>query len=577
MKKLTVLLLLAIMLSLSVLFQSPLLAHASSSLPLAKFNTVQIAYTSGTPYEQAVDTSPLHNATMIDSGLYTSSPTGLVFSTTNYWSTNNFVGNYSIVNGCGDEDNMGSYSGNGSYYSGFFLCNSGLFAGGWTLIKSQSDNGSPFVRTNGVIFANNQAFNTTSGSTVYPCDYFLDLPRIIGDKAPGSTWVYVTLITDFATTPNAAPNCNAGQGVAFGASSDGANTYPIRTALIAPQISSYGFHPLAVTTNSTIYLTGTDSSACGSGGGQAVYKSTNHGSSWTSSCVAQQVTNLNIGPDSIAVYGTTTVYSVFRYIFYNNSISDSHFFVSRSTDAGRTWSTPIQIDGAPHVTQTLPFILESDGAAAVSANGRLDVAWQDMRNTQTNATRTDIYYVYSFDGVTFSNATRLTPNGPYNWCSQFGNSNNNSCYTGNDFFGLTESWNSGNYTVYLTFSRATNSVGGSYYIFLTTINVADFSISASPATLPIPHGSTKSSTITLTSLNGFSGTVTLSWSILPVVNHGPSPSLSPTSITLTSGGQGTSTLTVKTANNTPRQMYAVTVTASSGSITHTVTVSVTVS
>jgi hypothetical protein len=108
------------------------------------------------------------------------------------------------------------------------------------------------------------------------------------------------------------------------------------------------------------------------------------------------------------------------------------------------------------------------------------------------------------------------------------------------------------------------------------LNIRDFRISANPTSLSIPHGSAKSSTITLTSLNGFSGTVTLSPSISTMVNHGSSPSLSPTSVTVSSGGQGTSALTVSTANNTPRRQYTVTVTTTSGSMMHTVTVTVTV-
>ncbi len=104
----------------------------------------------------------------------------------------------------------------------------------------------------------------------------------------------------------------------------------------------------------------------------------------------------------------------------------------------------------------------------------------------------------------------------------------------------------------------------------------DFGISATPASLSIHIGSSGTSTITLTSLNGFAGTIGLSTSIacsgLCLVY--PTASLNPTSVTLTAGGTGVSTLTVATSVLTTPGTYTITITATSGSITHTVTVTV---
>src|SRR5438309_3044673 len=106
----------------------------------------------------------------------------------------------------------------------------------------------------------------------------------------------------------------------------------------------------------------------------------------------------------------------------------------------------------------------------------------------------------------------------------------------------------------------------------------DFGISATPASLSLHIGSSGTSTITLTSLNGFAGTIGLSTSIacsgLCLVY--PTASLNPTSVTLTAGGSGVSTLTVATSVLTTLGTYTITITATSGSITHTVTVTVTV-
>src|SRR5437660_1780729 len=104
----------------------------------------------------------------------------------------------------------------------------------------------------------------------------------------------------------------------------------------------------------------------------------------------------------------------------------------------------------------------------------------------------------------------------------------------------------------------------------------DFSISASPTSRHIVCGSVGSSGITLTSLNGLSGTASLSASISSsgLVLFWPTVSVSPSSVTLPSGGTATSTLTVSTSALTTPGTYTVTVTATIGSITHSVDVTV---
>ncbi|TLZ81258.1 MAG: fibronectin type III domain-containing protein, partial [Methanobacteriota archaeon] len=150
----------------------------------------------------------------------------------------------------------------------------------------------------------------------------------------------------------------------------------------------------------------------------------------------------------------------------------------------------------------------------------------------------------------------------------------------------------------LTYSDTSVTNGVTYYYQVSAVNAAgegprsneasatpsppppppDFSISATPASLSIQIGSSGTSTIALTSLNGFAGTIGLSTSIacsgLCLVY--PTASLNPTSVTLTSGSTGVSTLTVATSVLTTPGTYTITITATSGSITHTVTVTVTV-
>src|SRR2546426_9090832 len=101
----------------------------------------------------------------------------------------------------------------------------------------------------------------------------------------------------------------------------------------------------------------------------------------------------------------------------------------------------------------------------------------------------------------------------------------------------------------------------------------DFSLSASPTSLSVTAGSSSTSTITLTSLNNFAGTVTLSSTGSPA---GLSLSLNPSSVSLSSVGTGTTTLTVSTQSSTPAGSYTVTVTGSSGTLSHPTSVLVSV-
>jgi uncharacterized membrane protein len=106
-----------------------------------------------------------------------------------------------------------------------------------------------------------------------------------------------------------------------------------------------------------------------------------------------------------------------------------------------------------------------------------------------------------------------------------------------------------------------------------TVNVADFSITASPSQLSIPVGSSASSNITLTSLYGFTGTVNLSPSSSPA---GLSLSLSSNSVSISPGSAKTATLTIRTSATTLPGTYTITLKATSGSLTHTITIKVTV-
>jgi hypothetical protein len=97
---------------------------------------------------------------------------------------------------------------------------------------------------------------------------------------------------------------------------------------------------------------------------------------------------------------------------------------------------------------------------------------------------------------------------------------------------------------------------------LVTGSTADFSVSATPVTRTIAPGGSTSYTVNVSPLNGFNGTVSFNVSGLPT---GPTATFSPTTV---SGG-GATTLTVTSVSSTTPGSYSLIVTASSGSLNHT--------
>lgn len=91
---------------------------------------------------------------------------------------------------------------------------------------------------------------------------------------------------------------------------------------------------------------------------------------------------------------------------------------------------------------------------------------------------------------------------------------------------------------------------------------SDFSVSATPPSQTVVQGDSTTFTVSMTALNGFSGTASLSVSGLPA---GATGSFDPDSIT----GSGSSTLSISTSSSTPPGTYPLTITAQSGSLTHT--------
>src|SRR6266571_4048277 len=125
----------------------------------------------------------------------------------------------------------------------------------------------------------------------------------------------------------------------------------------------------------------------------------------------------------------------------------------------------------------------------------------------------------------------------------------------------------GNYNVTVTASTNSSFPLNSVIVHLI-VPPPDFSISSSPATVTINATSSGSARLTLTSLNSFAGTVGLT--LAP--SSGLAASLNATQLRLQPGGSNSSaSLTVSTSTG---GTYTATITATSGQLTHRITVSV---
>lgn len=120
-------------------------------------------------------------------------------------------------------------------------------------------------------------------------------------------------------------------------------------------------------------------------------------------------------------------------------------------------------------------------------------------------------------------------------------------------------------TITGTSGTLTHSV--SVGVTVTVPAAADFSLSASPAALNVVPGGSASSTITVTPLNGFTGSVALAATGLPA---GVAATISPVSAT------GTSTVTLTATGTASAGTATITITGTSGTLSHTTSIGLTV-
>ncbi len=106
-------------------------------------------------------------------------------------------------------------------------------------------------------------------------------------------------------------------------------------------------------------------------------------------------------------------------------------------------------------------------------------------------------------------------------------------------------------------------------LFLDPPATTDFLIAASPSSQSVGRGSSATTTVSITPLLGFNGTVGFAAAGLPA---GAVASFNPATV----AGSGSTTLTITTAANTPFGSYPITITGTSGALSHFVNFNLTV-
>jgi hypothetical protein len=130
-------------------------------------------------------------------------------------------------------------------------------------------------------------------------------------------------------------------------------------------------------------------------------------------------------------------------------------------------------------------------------------------------------------------------------------------------------------TYSLTIEGTVDSEKRSKVVALTIIAPQDFLMQITPTAADVRNGSSTSFTITIYSLNDFAGDVDLSVTV-PVAS-GITGSLSPSTVSVPSGGSTTSMLIITTAPTAPAGQGSISVTGTSDSISKEVVVTLTVS
>jgi M6 family metalloprotease-like protein len=243
---------------------------------------------------------------------------------------------------------------------------------------------------------------------------------------------------------------------------------------------------------------------------------------------------------------------------------------------GQTWTDPysnlsISVDSA--VSGTLNVTVTYGAVPCTQANPTVTLSPLNP-TTQEGKPQNFTVSVTDNDSAGCSSGTlALTstqPSAPAGWGSSFSPSSLTIAPGSTSTATLTKTPPAGSAgATYALDATATNGAFSGTGTDNVTVNIADFTISATPSSRSVAQGGSTTYTATVGALNGFTGNVALSVTGLPA---GVTPTFSPTSIT----GSGSSTLTLVVGAGTATGTYTLTIRGDGPTTFHTANVILTV-
>ena len=131
-------------------------------------------------------------------------------------------------------------------------------------------------------------------------------------------------------------------------------------------------------------------------------------------------------------------------------------------------------------------------------------------------------------------------------------------------------------TYSITITGTAGSLTHSQTFALSVLTNSDFTLSLAPSSITMPQGASSSSTITVSSVNGFSSPVLLTYTWLGSAPNSVTITLT-SPVTPSPSVPATSTLTISTTTGSSAGTFTLTVSGSSGSLAHSTNLLVTIS
>src|SRR5947208_3072499 len=173
-------------------------------------------------------------------------------------------------------------------------------------------------------------------------------------------------------------------------------------------------------------------------------------------------------------YPTSPLRNNVYVVVYGDNGTGERLYSVVSRDGGRSWSPIARIDDitTPDYVHVANQVNSMWDLSISQQTGRLDVGWLDWRNNRGNYTLADMYYSYSYDGISWAKNIRLTPQGPYYYCTI--SSPTNCTGTGNDFMWVTSSYSTSGDTAYIVASLGKAACVSSCFSLLTRFVTVTF-------------------------------------------------------------------------------------------------------